>query len=198
MLCAESLVNSARLRDGLLDTGDWINLHHAAGVLGDAPIYFDDSPDIRVLEIKAKARRLKKNKGLGLIIIDYLQLMEAQHKSERRDLEISEISRSLKSLAKELHIPVIALSQLNRRLETRENKKPQLSDLRESGSIEQDADLVMLIYRDEVYHPEADNPNIGKAEIILSKHRNGPTGKVELAFLNIYTRFENLALTSFT
>ncbi len=194
MLCAESRVNSSRLRDGMLDTDDWINLHYAAGVLGDAPIYFDDSSDIRVLEIKAKARRLKKNKGLGLIIIDYLQLMEAQHKSERRDLEISEISRSLKSLAKELNIPVIALSQLNRRLESRENKKPQLSDLRESGSIEQDADLVMLIYRDEVYHPEPDNPNIGKAEIILSKHRNGPTGKVDLTFISAYTRFENLAL----
>jgi replicative DNA helicase len=194
MLCAESRVNSARLRDGMLDTDDWISLHHAAGVLGDAPIYFDDSPDIRVLEIKAKARRLKKSKGLGLIIIDYLQLMEAQHPSERRDLEISEISRSLKALAKELNIPVIALSQLNRRLEIRENKKPQLSDLRESGSIEQDADLVLLIYRDEVYHPEPDNPNIGKAEIILSKHRNGPTGKVELAFISAYTRFEDLIL----
>jgi replicative DNA helicase len=194
MLCAESRVNSARLRDGMLDTDDWISLHHAAGVLGDAPIYFDDSPDIRVLEIKAKARRLKKSKGLGLIIIDYLQLMEAQHSSERRDLEISEISRSLKALAKELNIPVIALSQLNRRLEIRENKKPQLSDLRESGSIEQDADLVLLIYRDEVYHPEPDNPNIGKAEILLSKHRNGPTGKVELAFISAYTRFENLIL----
>jgi replicative DNA helicase len=194
MLCAESRVNSARLRDGLLDTDDWISLHHAAGVLGNAPIYFDDSPDIRVLEIKSKARRLKKNKGLGLIIIDYLQLMEAQHKSERRDLEISEISRSLKSLAKELNIPVIALSQLNRRLESRDNKKPQLSDLRESGAIEQDADLVLLIYRDEVYHPEPDNPNIGKAEIILSKHRNGPTGKVDLAFISAYTRFENLML----
>jgi replicative DNA helicase len=194
MLCAESRVNSSRLRDGMLDTDDWISLQYAAGILGDAPIYFDDSPDIRVLEIKAKARRLKKNKGLGLIIIDYLQLMEAQHKSERRDLEISEISRSLKGLAKELNIPVIALSQLNRRLESRENKKPQLSDLRESGSIEQDADLVMLIYRDEVYHAEPDNPNIGKAEIILSKHRNGPIGKVELAFINTYTRFENLTL----
>ncbi len=192
MLCAESGVNSIRLRDGQLDTDDWINLHHAAGVLGDAPIYFDDSPDIRVLEIKAKARRLKKNKGLGLIIIDYLQLMEAKRHAERRDLEISEISRSLKGLAKELNVPVIALSQLNRRLENRDNKKPQLSDLRESGSIEQDADLVLLIYRDEVYHPEPDNPNIGKAEIILAKHRNGPTGKFELAYLSACTRFENL------
>ena len=162
-------------------------------VLEQAPIYIDDSPDISVTEIRAKTRKLKMEKDLGLVIIDYLQLMKGSASSERRDLEISEISRSLKILAKEVNVPVVALSQLNRMLEQRSDKRPMLSDLRESGALEQDADVVAFIYRDEIYNPEEDNPNRGKAEIILGKQRNGPVGKALLTFLNAYTRFENLA-----
>ncbi len=193
MLCAEARVDSFRLRGGFLNGEDWENLTQAASVLSEAPIYIDDSPDISALDVRAKARRLKMEKDLGLVIIDYLQLMKSRQHSERRDLEISEISRSLKSLAKELNLPVIALSQLNRKLEERNEKRPKLSDLRESGALEQDADLVAFIYRDEVYHTEENNPNKGKAEIIVAKHRNGPTGDVNLAFIHAYTRFENLA-----
>lgn len=193
MLCAEARVDSSRLRSGFFTQEDWNQLTHAAGVLSESPVFIDDSPDISAMEIRAKARRLKMDKGLGLIIIDYLQLMKGRRSSERRDLEISEISRSLKALAKELNIPVIALSQLNRKLEERSDKRPQLSDLRESGALEQDADVVAFIYRDEVYNKEETNPNIGKAEIILAKQRNGPIGKATLTFLNAYTRFENLA-----
>ena len=143
--------------------------------------------------IRAKARRLKMDKNIGLIIIDYLQLMKSSSSSERRDLEISEMSRSLKALAKELSLPVMALSQLNRKLEERQDKRPQLSDLRESGALEQDADVVAFIYRDEVYNRDENNPNKGTAELLLKKQRNGPTGEIKLAFLNTYTRFENLA-----
>jgi replicative DNA helicase len=145
------------------------------------------------MEVRAKSRRLKMDKNIGLIVIDYLQLMQGRAGAERRDLEISDISRSLKALAKEINLPVIALSQLNRMLEQRTDRRPRLSDLRESGALEQDADVVAFIYRDEVYNKEENNPNKGTAEIILAKQRNGPTGDVRLAFLNAYTRFENLA-----
>jgi replicative DNA helicase len=193
MLCAEARVDSMRLRSGFFSQEDWHRLTDAAGVLSESPVFIDDSPDISAMEIRAKARRLKMDKDLGLIIIDYLQLMKGRQSAERRDLEISEISRSLKALAKELHVPVIALSQLNRKLEERSDKRPQLSDLRESGALEQDADVVAFIYRDEVYNKDENNPNIGKAEIILAKQRNGPIGTATLTFLNAYTRFENLA-----
>jgi replicative DNA helicase len=145
------------------------------------------------MEVRAKARRLKMDKNIGLIVIDYLQLMQGRASAERRDLEISEISRSLKALAKEINLPVIALSQLNRMLEQRNEKRPRLSDLRESGALEQDADVVAFIYRDEVYNKEETNPHKGTAEIILAKQRNGPTGEVLLTFLSAYTRFENMA-----
>ena len=193
LLCAEARVDSSRVRSGMFFSDDWAKLTNAAGVLSEAPIYIDDSPDISTTTIRTKTRRLKMEKGLGMVVVDYLQLMRPRIPSERRDLEISEISRSLKQLAKELEVPIIALSQLNRMLEQRSDKRPVLSDLRESGALEQDADLVIFIYRDEVYHKEESNPNRGKAEIILSKHRNGPTGVVPLTFLNQYTRFENMA-----
>jgi replicative DNA helicase len=170
---------------------DWPKLTTAAGRLSEAPIYIDDTPAISVLEMKAKARRLKAEHGLGLVILDYLQLMRGRGPS--REQEISEISRSLKSLAKELEVPVVALSQLNRQVEARSDRRPQLADLRESGAIEQDADVIMFIYRDEVYNKSEDNPEKGLAEVIVGKQRNGPTGLVKLSFLKEYTRFENLA-----
>jgi replicative DNA helicase len=196
MMCAEGRVDSVRARTGMFHKEDWMNLMAAGGVLSEAPIYIDDSPNISASSIRTKARRLKMDKGLGLIIVDYLQLMRGMTVSERRDLEISEISRTLKILAKELDIPIIALSQLNRALEQRSDKRPILSDLRESGALEQDADLVAFIYRDEIYNKEETNPEKGKAEIILAKHRNGPVGSVMLTFLGAYTRFENLAYDS--
>ena len=193
LLCAEARVDSSRVRSGYFSQDDWNSLTGAASVLSQAPIYIDDSADISSIDIRAKSRRLKMEKDLGLVIIDYLQLMRGRVSSERRDLEISEISRSLKSLAKELDVPVIALSQLNRKLEERSEKRPMLSDLRESGSIEQDADVVAFIYRDEVYNKDENNPSRGKAEIILGKQRNGPIGSAHLVFLHSYTRFENPA-----
>jgi replicative DNA helicase len=193
MLCSEARIDSARLRGGFFSMEDWHRLTDAAGILSECPIYIDDSPSLSAMEIRAKARRLKMDKNIGLIIIDYLQLMQGRSSAERRDLEISEISRGLKALAKELQLPVMALSQLNRMLEQRTDKRPKLSDLRESGALEQDADVVAFIYRDEVYNKEEDNPRRGTAEIILSKQRNGPTGDVFLTFLKSYTRFENLA-----
>jgi replicative DNA helicase len=193
MLCAEARVDSSNIRSGFLSGNDWNKLTDAAGVLTDALIYIDDSPDISATTIRTKSRRLKMDKNLGLIIIDYIQLMRGSSHTERRDLEISEISRSLKILAKELDIPVIALSQLNRKLEERSDKRPQLSDLRESGALEQDADVVSFIYRDEVYNKDENNPNRGTAEIILAKQRNGPTGTAMLTFLKSYTRFEEIA-----
>jgi replicative DNA helicase len=193
MLCSEARIDSSRLRGGFFSMEDWQRLTDAAGVLSESPIYIDDSPSMTAMEIRAKARRLKMDKNIGLIIIDYLQLMHGRPSAERRDLEISEISRALKALAKELDLPVLALSQLNRMLEQRTDKRPRLSDLRESGALEQDADVVAFIYRDEVYNKEEDNPNKGIAEVLLSKQRNGPTGDVFLTFLNSYTRFENLA-----
>jgi len=194
MMSSEARVDSQRMRKGLLGELDWPKLTTAAGKLSDASMYIDDTPAISVLEMKAKARRLKAEKGLGLVVLDYLQLMRGRDTSVSREQEISEISRSLKALAKELNIPVIALSQLNRQVESRADRRPQLADLRESGAIEQDADVIIFIYRDEVYNKSEDNPDRGKAEVIIGKQRNGPTGIVSLAFLKEYTRFENLAM----
>lgn len=194
MLGSVGNLNQHDLRTGRLQDDDWGRLTNALGRLNDAPIHIDESAALSALEVRARARRLhRQNNGLGLIVIDYLQLMSgsAGKASENRATEISEISRSLKSLAKELHVPVIALSQLNRSLEQRPNKRPVMSDLRESGAIEQDADLILFIYRDEVYN--SDSPDKGKAEIIIGKQRNGPIGKVELAFRGEFTRFDNLA-----
>jgi len=189
MLCSEAMVNSNDIRKGFIKKDDWHKLTSAAGRLADSPIYIDDSSAISVLEMRAKARRLKVEHGLSLIIVDYLQLMRGRGNAERREQEISEISRSLKGLAKELRVPVIALSQLNRGVETRTGtKKPTLADLRESGAIEQDADVIIFLYRDEVYNKDKDE-NKGKAEIIVSKQRNGPTGEITLAFLSHCTRF---------
>lgn len=193
LLTAEARVESGKVRGGSLSPEEWNRINTAASILYEAPIYIDDSPDVSPMDIRAKARRLKLEKGLGLLIIDYLQLMRGSSHSDRRDLEIAEISRSLKGLAKELQIPVIALSQLNRMLEQRADKRPMLSDLRESGSLEQDADIVMFIYRDEVYNKDENNPNRGKAEVIIAKHRNGAVGTAHMAFLGSYTRFEDLA-----
>ena len=193
MLSSEARIDSSRLRRGFISQDDWIKITDSAGVLSQAPIFIDDSPNITALEIRAKSRRLKLEKDIGLIIIDYLQLMKGRVSAERRDLEISEISRSLKALAKELDLPVVALSQLNRKLEERSDKRPQLADLRESGALEQDADVVAFLYRDELYNRDENNPNKGKAELIVSKQRNGPTGFTILTFLDTYTRFENYA-----
>ena len=193
MLCSVSRVDSQRLRTGFLKEQDWPKLTRAYNMLLDAPIYIDDTPAITVLEMRAKARRLKTEHNIGLLVVDYLQLMRGRSNVQSREQEISEISRSLKAMAKELAIPVIALSQLNRSLEARPNKRPQLSDLRESGAIEQDADVICFIYRDEVYNKAEDNPNKGIAELIVGKQRNGPTGTVRLAFLSHFTTFENLA-----
>ncbi len=193
MLSSEARIDSSKMRSGFLSESDLARINRAAGALYDLPIYIDDSPAISVLEVRAKARRMKMEKGLGLIIIDYLQLMRGRASAERRELEISEISRSLKALAKEINLPVVALSQLNRKVEDRSNKRPVLSDLRESGAIEQDADVIVFIYRDEVYNKDEDNPNRGTAEIDVAKQRNGPTGMVKLTFLEYCTRFEDQA-----
>jgi replicative DNA helicase len=193
MLCSEAHVEGTKLRSGFLSESDWPRLTIAAGNLSDAPIYIDDTAALTVLELRAKARRLKTERGgLGMVIVDYLQLMKGRTRVESRQQEISEISRSLKALAKELNIPVIAVSQLSRKTEERTGNRPQLSDLRESGAIEQDADLILFIYRDEVYNRSEDNPNRGKAEIIIGKQRNGPIGKIELAFFDRFTTFKEL------
>jgi len=192
LLCSEAHVEGTRLRTGFLSEGDWPRLTIAAGNLSEAPIFIDDTAALSVLELRAKARRLKADQGLGMLIIDYLQLMKGRTRAESRQQEISEISRSLKAVAKELNIPVIAVSQLSRRTEERTGMRPQLSDLRESGAIEQDADLILFLYRDEVYNRSEDNPNRGKAEMIIGKQRNGPTGKIELAFLSKFTTFKDL------
>ncbi|AEH44462.1 replicative DNA helicase [Thermodesulfatator indicus DSM 15286] len=190
MLCADARVDAQALRTGKLTDADWQRLTYAANRLSKAPIFIDDTAAISVLELRAKARRLMAEHGLGLIIIDYLQLMRGKERRERREQEISEISSSLKAMAKELNVPVVALSQLNRRVEERPDKRPQLSDLRESGAIEQDADVILFIYRDEVY--KKDTLDKGIAEIIIGKQRNGPTGVVRLAFLSQYSTFANL------
>lgn len=192
LLCSEARVDSNKVRTGFFGEREWSKLTAAAGILSEAPIFIDDSPTITVLQVRAKTRRLKSEKALGLVVIDYLQLMKGRDGAERREQEISEISRSLKSLAKELNIPVIALSQLNRRPEGRDDKKPVLADLRESGAIEQDADVICFIFREEMY--EENSKQKGIAEILLRKHRNGPTGSVSLTFLHEYTRFENQAM----
>ena len=193
LLCSEARIDSSRLRGGFFSMEDWRKLTDAAGVLSDTSIFIDDTPNISAMEIRAKARRLKMEKDIGLIIIDYLQLMKSSRSAERRDLEISEISRSLKALAKELDVPVMALSQLNRMLEQRNDKQPRLSDLRESGALEQDADVVAFIYRDEIYNSDGNNPKKGTADILIRKNRNGPIGEATLTFLDSYTRFENIA-----
>lgn len=189
MLSSLAKVPSHKLRTGILSANDWKKVIRAANKLSDAPIFVDDTPALSVLEIRAKARRLMSEKGLNLIVIDYLQLMRGRSKTESRQQEISEISRSLKGLAKELNVPVLALSQLSRAVESRQDKKPQLSDLRESGAIEQDGDLILFIYRPEVYKPEKPEYR-GIAEIIVGKQRNGPTGTFKLTFLKEYTTFE--------
>lgn len=193
MLCAQAQVDSAKLRTGFLAGNDWSQLTTAAGDLsGQAHIYIDDTPMQTALDIRAKARRLRSEQGdLGLVIIDYLQLMQGRSRAENRQQEISDITRALKALARELHVPVVALSQLSRAVEQRRPPKPQLSDLRESGAIEQDADVVALLYRDEVYNEDSDER--GVAEVNIAKHRNGPTGTLRLAFRGEFTRFDNLA-----
>ncbi|MGH7248594.1 MAG: replicative DNA helicase, partial [Pseudomonadota bacterium] len=194
MLCSEARVNSAKARSGFLGERDFPKLAEAAGMLADAPIFIDDSSDTSAITLKAKCRRLARERGsnLGLIMVDYMQLMRSARPGESREKEIAEISRSLKALAKELKVPVIALSQLNRQVETRPDRRPLLADLRESGAIEQDADVIAFIYRDEMYRgKESKTPGI--AEIIVAKQRNGPTDTVQLTYLGEYTRFENYA-----
>ncbi len=190
MLCSEARVDLAKVRTGYLGERDFPRLAMAAGRLAEAPIFIDDTPAQNVLEMRAKSRRLKREADVGLIIVDYLQLMRGLTAQENRNQELSEISRSLKALAKDLNVPIIALSQLNRQVELRGDRRPVMSDIRESGSIEQDADVIMFIYRDEMYN--AESPDEGTAEVIISKQRNGPTGMVRLAFRREYTRFENL------
>ncbi|MCM8783581.1 MAG: replicative DNA helicase [Candidatus Omnitrophica bacterium] len=191
MLCAHARVDAHKVRTGFLTQSDWPKLTNAAGKLSEAPIFIDDTPAISVLELRAKARRLKSTKDIQLLILDYLQLMRGPSNIENRQQEIAEISRSLKALARELGIPVIAVSQLSRAVETRADHRPQLSDLRESGAIEQDADVVVLLLREEYYNPTEENR--GLAEINIAKQRNGPTGTIRLAFVKEYARFENLA-----
>ncbi len=192
LLSSESEIEHTKLRTGTLSSSEWPKLAQAAGKLSEASIFIDDSPSLGVLELRARARRLKKEHGLGLLIVDYLQLMRGRTAmSERREQEISEISRFLKALAKELYIPVIAISQLNRMVEQREDKRPRLADLRESGAIEQDADVILFVYRDEVYNKNKEE-NKGLAELIIGKQRNGPTDTIELAFLDKYATFRNL------
>lgn len=193
MLCAEGNIDAQKLRTGRLEEGDWQKLTMAMGSLSNAGIYIDDTPGIRVNEIRAKCRRLKQEKGLGMILIDYLQLIQGNGsggRSENRQQEVSEISRTLKIIARELNVPVIALSQLSRGVESRQDKRPMMSDIRESGSIEQDADIVAFLYRDDYYDKESEKQNI--IEIIIAKQRNGPVGTVDLAFIKEYNKFVNL------
>ncbi len=192
MLCSRARVDAHKVRTGFLAQSDWPALTSAAAKLSEAPIFIDDTPGLTVLELKAKARRLKAQFDIKMVIVDYLQLMQGGANSESRQQEISEISRSLKALARELHVPVIAISQLSRAVESRNDHRPQLSDLRESGAIEQDADMVVLLLREEYYNPTEENR--GKAEVIIAKQRNGPVGSVFLTFIREYTRFENAEL----
>ncbi len=192
LLSSEARVDSTRMRSGRLEDTDWNKISHGIGRLAEAPIYIDDDPNVTVLEIRAKARRLRSQLGdIGLIVVDYLQLMTGRTRAENRQVEVAEISRGLKILAREMETPVVALSQLSRALELRADKRPMLADLRESGSLEQDADVVMFLYRDEIYNPES--PDRGQAEVIVAKHRSGPTGTVRLAFLDRFTKFANMA-----
>ena len=191
MLCSHARINAHNVRTGMLSNSDWPKLTQAVGKLSEASIFIDDSPSISILELRAKARRLKSRHGIGLLILDYLQLMDEPTRSDNRQQEISVISRNLKALARELNIPVLAVSQLSRAPERRETFRPRLSDLRESGAIEQDADVVLLLFREEYYNPTEENQ--GLSEVIIGKQRNGPTGTVKMAFIKEYTRFENLA-----
>ena len=191
---ARARVDLRRLQTGNIPTDDWTRLSHGVGRLGEAPLFIDDNPHCTVMEMRAKARRVKARNGdLGLIVVDYLQLMtpSTSRRSENRQVEVAEISRGLKILARELDCPVMALSQLNRQLEYRQDKRPMLADLRESGSLEQDADVVMFLYRDDMYNPNSEDR--GMAEVIVSKHRNGPTGVTKLSFASNFTRFADMA-----
>ncbi|MCL6452833.1 MAG: replicative DNA helicase [Alicyclobacillus sp.] len=191
MLCAEAFIDGHKLRNGTLEDDDWPKLSMGVSTLSNAPIYIDDSPGITVPEMRNKLRRLQAEVGLGFVVIDYLQLIHGRRNSgENRQQEISEISRSLKQLARELEVPVVALAQLSRSVEQRQDKRPMLSDIRESGSIEQDADIVAFLYRDDYYDPESERKNV--IEVIIAKQRNGPTGKVDLAFLKNFNKFVNL------
>lgn len=195
MMSSLGRIDQHRVRTGRLQDDDWPRLTSAVGMLSEVKLFIDDAPALSPSELRARCRRIKREHGLGLVVVDYLQLMRLPGNSENRATEISEISRSLKTLAKELDVPVLALSQLNRSLEQRPNKRPVMSDLRESGAIEQDADLIVFIYRDEVYND--DSPDKGVAEIIIGKQRNGPIGTVRLTFLGQYTRFESFATDSY-
>lgn len=195
MLCSEAMLDAQRMRTGELTDTDWPQLIEAMGPLSEAPIYIDDTPGISPMEIRSKCRRLKLEKGLGLIVIDYLQLMSGNGRNDSRQQEISEISRSLKAIAREMEAPVIALSQLSRACEQRADHRPMLSDLRESGAIEQDADIVAFLYRDEYYFPETEKKN--QAELIIAKQRNGPTGTVNLKWFGQYTKFSSLDLQKY-
>ncbi|MFD0698514.1 replicative DNA helicase [Paenibacillus sp. GCM10027628] len=190
MICAEANVDANRMRTGFLEGDDWEKLTMAIGALSEANIFIDDTPSITVADIRAKCRRLQQEKGLGMILIDYLQLIAGRGKGDNRQQEVSEISRTLKQIARELNVPVIALSQLSRGVEQRQDKRPMMSDLRESGSIEQDADIVAFLYRDDYYDKESEKKNI--IEIIIAKQRNGPVGTVELAFLKQFNKFVNM------
>jgi len=190
MLCSESRINNSSVRTGDLSERDFARIVDGASRISEADIFIDDTPALTITELRAKARRLHRDHPLGLVIVDYLQLLRSPAYSHSREQEISDISRSLKALAKELNVPVVALSQLNRSVEGRNDKRPMTSDLRESGAIEQDADIIMFIYRDEVYNKES--PDKGVAEIIIGKQRTGPTGTVRVAFSGEFTRFDNL------
>ena len=191
ILCSEAMVDSNKVRTGKLEEEDWVKLAESIGPLSEAQIYIDDTPGISITEIRSKCRKLKMEKNIGMVIIDYLQLVQASNRRNgSREQEISEISRSLKILAKELGVPVIALSQLSRAVEQRPDHRPMLADLRESGAIEQDADLVMFLYRDDYYNPESEKKDI--AEVIIAKHRGGSTGSLDLLWLGSYTKFVNL------
>lgn len=192
LLCAEARVDASRLRTGRLRETDWPKIGHAISRMSEAPIFIDDNPNLTVMDIRARARRLKAQRGLSLVVVDYLQLMTGRNRAENRQVEVSEISRGLKILARELKVPVVALSQLSRGLEARQDKRPMLADLRESGSIEQDSDVVLFIYRDEIYNPDSPDSQ-GTAEILVAKHRNGPTGITRLAFIGHHARFDNMA-----
>jgi replicative DNA helicase len=194
LMCAECTVDMQRLRTGRMEESDWTRLTRSLGKLADAPLFIDDSPGTTMMEIRAKCRRLKQRHGLGLVVVDYLQLMQPSRRFENRQQEVSEISRSLKLLAKELEVPVIAISQLSRQTESRSDRRPMLSDLRESGALEQDSDVVLFIYRDELYDPES--PRKGEADLILAKHRNGPTDTVTVTFQGQYSRFAPMAARS--
>ncbi|NDV19328.1 replicative DNA helicase [Pseudodesulfovibrio sp. JC047] len=195
LLAVQSKVHLSNLRTGFLEDQDWLDLQDAADVITNAPIFIDDTPALSTLELQARCRRLKAEHNLGLVVVDYLQLMRSSARPDSREQEISDISRHLKALAKELNIPVIALSQLNRKVEERTDKHPMMSDLRESGAIEQDADIIIFLYRDAAYNKSEDNPLKNQAEIIIGKQRNGPTGRCELFFQKEFTAFENMDAT---